>query len=54
VVNALPPETSGTCVLSAEGDLFAADADAAREALHAGRLIFHGGRLRGALPHVRS
>lgn len=52
VVDTLPPETSGTCVLADDGELFVGSAEAATHALAAGHLRFHEGRLRGALPQL--
>jgi hypothetical protein len=52
VVDALPPEEVGHCVLAHTGDLFRGDATALRDALDHGRLRFHAGCIRGALPRV--
>ncbi|MCE9637386.1 MAG: nucleotidyl transferase AbiEii/AbiGii toxin family protein [Planctomycetes bacterium] len=54
LVAALPPETSGRCVLGPDGRLFNGDAPALCAALAAGRVQFHEGRVRGALPQIRS
>jgi hypothetical protein len=53
-VAALPPERAGTCVLTANGDLFTGDAAAAVRAVTAGDLKFHAGTIRGALPRIVS
>jgi hypothetical protein len=53
IVRALPAESAGECVLDAEGRLQRAPAAALREALAAGRVAFHAGRVRGAFPELR-
>jgi hypothetical protein len=53
LVALLPPERAGTCVLDPRGELFAGDGGSLRSALAAGKLRFHAGRIRGALPQVR-
>jgi hypothetical protein len=50
IVEALPPERAGTCVLNAAGSLFPGDLPELRQALADGQLRFHEGALRGALP----
>lgn len=51
-VAALPAEHVGTCVLAAGGGLFRGGADDLRAGLTEGRLVFHAGRIRGALPRL--
>jgi len=53
IVAALPPESAGACVLTSEGTLFRGDPGALASALSAGRVAFHQGSIRGALPRVR-
>jgi len=48
----LPVEELGKCVLSDAGTLFMGDAQALRRALAEGRLHFHSGSIRGALPSL--
>jgi hypothetical protein len=52
VVAILPADAMGTCVLDRHGALFTGDADHLRHALAEGAIVFHAGRLRGALPQV--
>jgi len=52
IVDALPPDEVGRCVLGRDGPLFRGDAAALRRALDAGTLLFHPGHIRGALPHL--
>lgn len=52
VVAQLPAEESGKCVLDQEGRLFRGDVPALREALVSGTILFHSGRIRGALPRI--
>ena len=54
IVNVLPGDTAGTCVVTGEGQLFTGTADEATRALAAGQLVFHPGRLRGAFPRMLS
>jgi hypothetical protein len=54
VVEALPPPEVGRCVLDPDAGLFAGGVTELRESLGAGRLVFHSGRIRGALPRVKS
>ena len=54
VVQALPPPEVGRCVLDPDAGLFAGGVVELRESLDAGRLVFHPGRIRGALPRVKS
>jgi len=52
VVAALPAEEVGCCVLTDTGELFRGDPLVLRTALDGGRLRFHPGSIRGALPRV--
>lgn len=52
IVAALPPEQSGKCVLDSDGRLLAGGIQPLREALAAGSISFHAGRIRGTLPQV--
>lgn len=52
LIAALPAEQAGHCVLAADGGLQQADAAALREQLARGAVLFHEGRIRGALPQV--
>jgi hypothetical protein len=54
VVERLPPEESGRCVLGPAAELYKGSPAALRGDLAAGRLVFHPGRIRGAFPTVRS
>ena len=49
-VDALPAPEVGTCVLTADGTLYSAGAGSLRSDLERGRVRFHHGRIRGALP----
>jgi len=53
IVPLLPVAEVGRCVLRRDGTLFRGDAGVLREALEAGGVRFHSGRIRGALPQVR-
>ena len=48
----LPPEEAGKCVANADGTLFRGSDAELREALGAGRVVFHEGCLGGAWPRV--
>jgi len=48
----LPPDQAGTCVLDAGGGLLRAEPDDLVAALETGRVVFHRGRIRGALPSL--
>jgi hypothetical protein len=50
VVAALPPAEAGTCVLDLSGGLFRGVPREVADALRRGQLVFHPGRIRGALP----
>ncbi|HEY7791153.1 MAG TPA: hypothetical protein VIC33_11600 [Vicinamibacterales bacterium] len=52
MIDALPANEVGTCVLWKRGELFVGSVSHAREALARGELVFHRGRLRGALPQI--
>jgi len=51
-VRELPAEELGKCVLSDSGALFTGDAEALKPALAGGRIRFHPGCIRGALPSL--
>ena len=53
VVERLPPEESGRCVLGPADTLYKGGPAALRGDLAAGLLVFHPGRIRGAFPSVR-
>jgi hypothetical protein len=48
----LPPEEAGACVLEAGGSLLRVDPAGLTAALEAGRVRFHRGSIRGALPRL--
>lgn len=52
IVSVLPPAEVGKCVLNAHGDLFTGSVEELTSALSAGRVRFHPGRIRGALPKL--
>lgn len=52
VVDVLPAEEVGTCVLTHLGELYKGDADSARRSLAAGEIQFHAGRIKGAFPRL--
>lgn len=52
IVAVLPAAEIGTCVLTPRGDLFAGDAATAAQAAASGGMLFHAGRIRGALPRI--
>lgn len=52
IVELLPADKSGNCVLDASGALFTGNPDELRSALADGRLLFHAGHIRGAIPVV--
>ena len=54
IVSLLPPEAVGTCVLDTSGGLFRGNPARLREALGERGLVFHRGRLRGALPQLKA
>lgn len=53
LIRILPPEKTGMCVLAADGSLFMGGAQQLRDALANDRIVFHEGRLRGALPQLK-
>jgi hypothetical protein len=53
VVDALPPERVGTCVLTQTGELLRATAGDLRAGLEQGKVAFHAGRIRGAFPAIK-
>ena len=53
IVDMLPPAELGRCVLDGAGDLWRGGAHELRTALDHARLIFHAGRIRGALPQLK-
>lgn len=54
IVHLLPAEEVGCCVLDARGGLFRGSAPELRDAAAGGGLVFHRGRLRGALPRLKT
>ena len=52
IVDSLPEEHLGECVLDAEGKLFAASADRLGDDLDADRIRFHKGSIGGAWPRI--
>jgi hypothetical protein len=54
LLDRLPPEHAGTCVVTDQGDLARANADDVGAMLAGGRLFFHAGTLRGAWPQLRA
>lgn len=54
VIALLPADEVGTCVLEGSGNLFRGTEDELKEALRSAKVMFHRGRLRGALPRVVS
>ena len=54
LVERLPAAHAGEAVISPDGHLFTGDAAAVEEAVAAGQVAFHRGRLGGAWPQVRT
>ncbi len=52
VVELLPPQNAGKCVLAPTGDLYRGSLTRLGEDLAAGRILFHEGAIRGALPQI--
>jgi hypothetical protein len=52
IVQLLPADEVGQCVLNPEGELYTGAADSLRSDLERGRVRFHRGRIRGALPSL--
>ncbi len=53
IVRLLPPEEAGSCVLDASGGLFRGCASDLRQALGEEGVVFHQGRIGGALPRLK-
>lgn len=53
-ITLLPSEEAGKCVANADGSLFRGTDAELREALDAGRIVFHEGRIGGAWPRIVS
>ena len=53
IIDLLPAEEVGTCILDEEGALFRGDAASLGQALVARRLAFHAGTIRGAFPRIK-
>jgi len=51
-IDQLPPEQAGRCVLSRNGQLYMGDSTLISAALERNDLLFHEGRIRGALPNL--
>ena len=54
IVSLLPPEEVGTCVLAASGGLFRGTPAEILGALREGGIVFHRGRIRGALAQLKA
>lgn len=52
VIEVLPAEHVGTCVLDGAGGLFRGTAAHLRQAIEQGRLAYHAGSIRGAFPSL--
>lgn len=52
IVQLLPAGEAGRCVLNSDGGLYSGDAAALRSDLERGKVRFHRGRIRGALPSL--
>lgn len=52
VIATLPPEEAGKAVVTSDGGLFTADTATLARALADGQVLFHAGRIKGALPRV--
>jgi len=53
IATQLPEDHVGTCVLTADGNLFNGTLDALQRAIAGDRLVFHEGVIRGAWPRLR-
>jgi len=53
IVEILPPETAGACVLDSTSALYRADAARLGPDVAAGKLRYHHGTIRGSLPSIR-
>ncbi len=54
IVDLLPAENAGTCVMTLEGNLFCGHPHDVNTALESGAIRFHSGRIKGALPSFLS
>lgn len=54
IVSILPPSDAGKCVLGEDGALFSGRPDELRREVGDGTLRFHAGRIRGAIPIIKS
>jgi hypothetical protein len=54
IVDLLPAESAGKCVLEKDGSLFRGDRAKLERAVTEGLLQFHGGSIRGAFPTIKS
>jgi hypothetical protein len=52
IVDALPADRVGYCVLTTASELFRGDPSALRRAIEQDQLAFHAGSIRGALPRI--
>ena len=52
IIEILPAEHAGKCILQADGELFRGDAGELQKALRANKILFHAGSLRGAFPRL--
>ena len=53
VISRLPPAHAGEAVLTRQGQLFRGQVEDLERGLAAGDVVFHGGRIGGALPQIR-
>lgn len=53
IIEELPPELVGQCVLDVAGRPFLGGKESIKAALLSGDIVFHEGRIRGALPKIR-
>lgn len=54
VVQRLPGEFAGTCILDSAGELYRGSAAELEHALGSGEILFHAGSIRGAFPRARA
>ena len=52
IIQWLPTEHVGMCVLNRNGDAYTGSAHQLKQDLSKGDLLFHAGRIRGAYPHI--
>ncbi|MBC8443167.1 hypothetical protein H8D79_00425 [PVC group bacterium] len=52
IVESLPPQEAGKCVLTLTGELYRGGTAELREALAAEQILFHEGAVRGSLPQI--